>query len=103
LDRDDDFIGREALLAERSRGPARRLVKALLSGERLTATSEHPWSVFGPDGSPCGEVRVAVWSPKHGSNLCLALLTADVAGGPFTTAMPSGEALAATHLAYFAE
>jgi len=26
-----------------------------------------------------------------------------VAGGPFTTAMPSGEALAATHLAYFAE
>jgi hypothetical protein len=78
-------------------------VKALLSGERLTATSEHPWSVFGPDGSPCGEVRVAVWSPKHQSNLCLALVSSGVAGGPFTTITPSGEVLAATHLANFAE
>ena len=103
LDRDDDFIGKEALLAERSRGPARRLVKALLSGERLTATSEHPWPALSSDGSPCGEVRVAVWSPKHESNLCLALVSSEVAGGPFTTATPTGEVLAATHLAYFAE
>ncbi|MEO2170946.1 MAG: glycine cleavage system protein T [Acidimicrobiales bacterium] len=103
LDRDDDFIGKEALLAERSRGSARRLVKALLSGERLTATSEHPWPALSSDGSPCGEVRVAVWSPKHESNLCLALVSSEVAGGPFTTATPTGEVLAATHLAYFAE
>jgi hypothetical protein len=78
-------------------------VKALLSGERLASTSEHPWLAFGPDGSPCGEVRVAVWSPKHDSNLCLALVSSDVAGGPFTMVLPSGEVLAATHLAYFAE
>ncbi|MED5600341.1 MAG: hypothetical protein VYD42_06670 [Actinomycetota bacterium] len=103
LDRDDDFIGKEALLAERSRGPARRLVKAMLSGERLTATSEHPWSAFGPDGSPCGEVRVAVWSPKHESNLCLALVLAEVAGGPFSTLTPTGEVLQATHHHFFAE
>ena len=103
LDRDDDFIGKAALLAERSRGPARHLVKALLSGERLASTSEHPWLAFGPDGSPCGEVRVAVWSPKHESNLCLALVSSAVAGGPFTTSTPTGEALQATHLANFAE
>jgi glycine cleavage system aminomethyltransferase T len=103
LDRDDDFIGKEALLAERSRGSARSLVKALLSGERLTATSEHPWPALSPDGSPCGEVRVAVWSPKHDSNLCLALVSSDVAGGPFTTSTPTGEVLQATHLANFAE
>ena len=55
------------------------------------------------DGSPCGEVRVAVWSPKYESNLCLALVSSKVAGGPFTMVLPSGEVLAATHLAYFAE
>ena len=103
LDRDDDFIGKAALLAERESGPARRLVKALLSGERLASTSEHPWLAFGPDGSPCGEVRVAVWSPKHESNLCLALVSSAVAGGPFTTSTPTGEVLTATHLANFAE
>jgi hypothetical protein len=78
-------------------------VKALLSGERLAATSEHPWPALSPGGSPCGEVRVAVWSPKHDSNLCLALVSSDVAGGPFTTSTPTGEVLQATHLANFAE
>ena len=103
LDRDDDFIGKVALLAEQERGPAQRLVKALLTGERFPATSESPWPAVRPDGTPCGQVRVAVWSPKHGSNLCLALVSAEVAGGPFRTVTPSGETLHATHHAYFAE
>ena len=103
LGRDDEFIGHAALLAERSRGPARRLVKAMLSGERLLATSESPWPAYGPNGSPCGEVRVAVWSPRHDSNLCLALVSAEVAGGPFSTVAPTGEALQATHHHFFAE
>ena len=85
------------------RHPLLVLVKALVSGERFTATSEHPWPATGPDGQPCGEVRVAVWSPKHQSNLCLALVSSEVAGGPFTTTTPSGETLQATHFAYFAE
>ena len=103
LDRDDDFIGKVALLAEQERGPARRLVKALLTGERFPATSESPWPAVGPDGTPCGEVRVAAWSPKYGSNLCLALVSAEVAGGPFKATTPSGETVHATHHAYFAE
>jgi len=103
LDREDDFIGKAVLLAERERGPARRLVTVLLSGERLPATSEHPWPVVGPDGVEAGEVRVAVWSPKHGSNLALALVSSEVAGGGFTTVMPDGEELAATHLNFFGE
>ena len=103
LDRADDFVGKSALLAERERGPARRLVTVLLSGERLPATSEHPWPVVGHDGSPAGEVRVAVWSPKHDSNLALALVSSEVAGGGFTTVMPDGVELAATHLNFFGE
>ncbi len=69
----------------------------------MTAISESPWPAVGVDGTPCGEVRVAVWSPKHESNLCLALVSSDVAGGLFTTETPTGEVLQATHLAYFAE
>ncbi|MDG2427360.1 MAG: hypothetical protein P8M16_02935 [Acidimicrobiales bacterium] len=103
LDRDDLFIGKSALLSEERRGPARRLVKALLPGERFSATSESPWPAVGPDGQWCGEVRVAVWSPKHESNLCLALVSTEVAGGAFVTETPAGEKLQALHLGYFAE
>ncbi len=103
LDRGDDFIGKAALLAERERGPARRLVTVLLSGERLAATSEHPWPATGPDGAPCGEVRVASWSPKHGSNIALALVSSAVAGGSFTTETPEGVTLTATHHDYFGD
>ena len=106
LDRGDDFVGKAALLAERERGPARRLVTVLLSGDRLSATSEHPWPAFGPDGEaggPVGEVRVASWSPQHDSNIALALVSSDVAGGGFTTFTPGGEELQATHLNFFGE
>jgi hypothetical protein len=48
-------------------------------------------------------VRVAVWSPKHDSNLALALVSSEVAGGGFTTVMPDGVELAATHLNFFGE
>ena len=78
-------------------------MKALLSGERFASTSESAWPAVGSDGQPCGEVRVAVWSPKHQSNLCLALVSSDVAGGPFMTITPAGELLHATHHANFAE
>ncbi len=106
LDRGDDFVGKAALLAERERGPARRLVTVLLSGDRLPATSEHPWPASGPDGEaggPVGEVRVASWSPQHDSNIALALVSSEVAGGGFTTFTPSGEELQATHLNFFGE
>ncbi|MBC8194922.1 MAG: glycine cleavage system protein T [Acidimicrobiia bacterium] len=107
LDREDDFVGKSALLAERERGPARRLVTALLSGERLAVPSEHPWPVFevgeGSGGDQVGTVRSAVWSPKHGSNLALALVTSDVAGAGFVTVTPEGDELEASHLSYFGE
>ena len=103
LDRADDFVGKSALLAERARGPARRLVTVLLSGERLPASSEHPWPVVGPDGVEAGEVRVAVWSPRHDSNLALALVSSEVAGGGFTTVTPENEELTATHLNFFGD
>jgi len=103
LGRDDDFIGKESLLLEREQGPKRRLVKAFLSGARFEGISESAWPAQSIDGRTCGEVRVAVWSPKYQSNLCLALVSSEVAGGPFRTQLPTGEMVDASHLAYFAE
>jgi glycine cleavage system aminomethyltransferase T len=59
--------------------------------------------VVGPDGVEAGEVRVAVWSPRHDSNLALALVSSEVADGGFTTVTPEGEELTATHLNFFGE
>ena len=101
LDRTDDFIGKEALLAEHTAGPKRRLVTVLLSGERLAATSEHPWPALDADGELVGEVRVATWSPKHESNLAIALVASPVAGDSFATITPSGQTLTATHHNFF--
>ena len=103
LDRDDEFVGKAALLAERESGPARRLVKVSLSGDRLAAPSEHPWPARDAHGSPVGEVRVAVWSPALASNLALALVEASAAGSGFTALTPDGDELMATHLSFFGE
>ena len=103
LDRDDEFVGKAALLAERESGPARRLVKVSLSGDRLASPSEHPWPARDDHGFPVGEVRVAVWSPALGSNLALALVEASTAGSGFTALTPDGDELVATHLSFFGE
>ncbi|MEE2769367.1 MAG: glycine cleavage T C-terminal barrel domain-containing protein [Actinomycetota bacterium] len=103
LDRDDDFVGRAALRAERERGVSRRLVKVKLSGDRLEVPSQHPWPAIGADGSAIGEVRVAVWSPALSSNLALALVSAESAGSEFTTVTSDGPELVASHLCFFGE
>lgn len=103
LDRQDDFIGKEALLAEKERGSSRRLVKVLLSGDRMQFSSEHPWPAFNSEGQKVGEVRMASWSPLHDSNLALALVSTSVVGGSFFTETPEGEKLEATHLSMFPE
>jgi len=103
LDRQDDFIGKEALLAEKERGSSRRLVKVLLSGDRMQFSSEHPWPALNSEGQKVGEVRMASWSPLHESNLALALVSTSVVGGSFFTETPEGEKLEATHLSMFPE
>ncbi|GIT46890.1 MAG: hypothetical protein Ct9H300mP12_14750 [Acidimicrobiales bacterium] len=54
-----DFIGKEALLPKGA-GPGQTAGESLVVGGRFASTSESPWPAVGPDGQPCGEVRVAV-------------------------------------------
>ena len=103
LEREDHFIGKEALLAEKSRGPSRRLVKILLSGEPLSAPNEEPWPAFDRSENKIGEIRVAAWSPSMKENLGLALISSRNAGGDFNAVSKDGQSHRATHLSYFGE
>ena len=103
LERKEHFIGKEALLAEKSKGPARRLVKILLSGDRLASPTEEPWVAFDESGNEIGEIRVAVWSPALEGNLGLALISSKDAGGDFNVESKEGQSYRATHLSYFGE
>jgi aminomethyltransferase len=103
LEREDNFIGKEALLMEKDRGPSRRLVKILLSGERLASPTEEPWLAFDESENNIGEVRVAAWSPAMGENLGLALISSNNAGSDFNAVSKDGQNYRATHLSYFGE
>jgi aminomethyltransferase len=103
LEREERFIGKEALIAEKGRGPARRLVKVLLSGERLASPTEEPWTALDESGNEIGEIRVAAWSPAMEGNLGLALISSKDAGADFNAESKDGQSYRATHLSYFGD
>ncbi len=72
LDREDDFIGKQALIREAEQGAARKLVGIAFDGDPV-GTNQHPWSAF-VDGEKVGTVRAVCHSPRRGGNIGLALL-----------------------------
>ncbi|NQU58217.1 MAG: glycine cleavage system protein T [Rhodospirillales bacterium] len=72
LDRDDDFIGKQALMREAKNGPVRKLVGITFDGEPVKP-NEHPWAAYA-DGQSAGTVRAVCHSPRRGENIGLALL-----------------------------
>ncbi len=89
LDQDEDFIGRDALRRMSDSGTRRRLLGAVVHGARLD-TLAHPVQVS--DGADVlGDLRAAAWSPRHGVNLGLALVSSDVEIGTRASAvLPTG-------------
>ena len=71
------FRGREALEAERNRGPARRLAGIILEGRQLPREG---CSVL-IDGKPAGQVTSGNLSPTLGRGIALALLPPGTAPG----------------------
>ncbi len=65
------FWGREALLAERAAGPARRLWGLQAPGRGIPRPG---MAVLGPDGAPVGEVTSGTFSPTLRTGIALALL-----------------------------
>ncbi|MEM9200487.1 MAG: glycine cleavage T C-terminal barrel domain-containing protein [Actinomycetota bacterium] len=73
----DDFVGKAALQARHVDPAARKLlVNVYVDGDM--PASEHPWPAS-IGGTPAGELRAGVWSPKLGRNIGLALVPADLA------------------------
>lgn len=72
LDREDDFIGKQALRRIAEDGPARKLVGIVFDGDPVTF-NEHPWTAR-VDGNIAGTIRAVCHSPRIQSNIGLALL-----------------------------
>jgi glycine cleavage system aminomethyltransferase T len=85
-----EFIGQAALRAIAERGPARRLVGAVIDGDAFgTLPRPVPLTV---DGDVVGELRSGVRSPRFGRNIGLALVAADtVLGTVGDVCLPDGE------------
>ena len=63
LDRDDDFIGKEALREIHAAGIKRQFVGYLIEGEPFAASNQHRWPIL-VDGKTIGFASAAAWSPQ---------------------------------------
>jgi len=72
----DDFIGRDALCAQRERGVPRRLLGLELSGRRIARAGAAVWSA----DREIGRVTSGTWSPFLERSIAMALLDSEHAG-----------------------
>lgn len=79
LDKGADFIGREALLAEKQNGAANKVV-FFKTGDRRIVRADTP--VLGPDGASVGRVVSGTLSPILNEAIGSALVTAQAATQP---------------------
>jgi aminomethyltransferase len=86
-----DFRGRDALLAERERGIARRLRGLRVEGRQVPRTG----CAVLVDGTPVGEVTSGNFSPMLGCGIALAFVRPDLAEGTGVTIDVRGKAVPA--------
>ena len=72
-----DFMGRDALLAERARGSARRTIGLVAAGEPVPFLEDF-WPVLDAGGDDVGVARWAVFSYALEQNIAIALVDAAV-------------------------
>ncbi len=84
------FWGRDALLAERERGPQRRMRGLRATGRGVPRPH---MAVHGPDGVPLGETTSGTFSPTLRTGIALALLDPSVALGDAVEIDVRGRAL----------
>jgi aminomethyltransferase len=94
-DKDGGFRGRDALVAERERGVARRLRGLTLEGRRPPRADQ---TVL-VDGTPAGVVTSGNFSPVLGHGIALAFLPPDVEEGATVAIDVRGDAVPATVVA----
>jgi glycine cleavage system aminomethyltransferase T len=92
LEKDQDFMGREALRRVASEGVRRRLVGVEIDGDRLWFNDER-WPVADRGSSPLGAVTSALFSPRLEKNIGYAWVPTGQAtiGTTLTVTTPSGD------------
>ena len=95
LDMDADFIGKAALRRIREEGVHRKQVGLIMEGAPLTGPNTSFWPID-KDGATIGKVTSAVYSPRLGQNIALAMVAADHArlGSEVDVAVNGGSAQA---------
>ncbi|MFD0860483.1 glycine cleavage T C-terminal barrel domain-containing protein [Roseovarius aquimarinus] len=92
LDMEADFIGKFALKRIRDTGVSRKQVGLILEGAPLTGPNTTFWAIHHA-GAPVGKVTSAVYSPRLGQNIALAMVSVEVAalGTQLTVTTDAGE------------
>ena len=78
LDMDADFVGKEALRRIREEGVSRKQVGLVLATDRLAGPNTEFWPIL-KNASRIGKVTSAVYSPRLGKNIALAMVDVDQA------------------------
>ena len=78
VDQDADFIGKEALAKINVEGVTKRLLGAVIDGERMTAFNENFWPVF-VENENVGHLTVCVYSPRLEQNIAFVMIKAEFA------------------------
>ena len=93
LDRDDDFIGKDALKIIKEKGPTQMLVGIELEGDPIIKAPENFWPVNNSDNNKIGRVSRAFFSPRLQKNIGLAIVDIDYADEEtqFYVATPNGD------------
>ena len=91
LDKDEEFIGREALREIAAAGPRRKLVGIEIEGESLPFELAEPWPVR-QESETIGRVTDAIWSPRLARNIGYAWVPIELAstGTELQVETPSG-------------
>jgi glycine cleavage system aminomethyltransferase T len=92
LEQDAEFIGKRALKKINEEGINRRLMGAVIAGDRMTSFNEQHWDVFVGD-EPAGHLTVCAYSPRLKKNLAFVMAQIDYAcaGQQVVIRSPAGE------------
>jgi glycine cleavage system aminomethyltransferase T len=95
LDKQADYIGKDALLRIAKEGVLRKLVGVELENDQLSYELAEAWPVRGSDG-PIGRVTDAIWSPRLQKNIGYAWVPMELAapGTQLTVDSPKGSTTA---------
>jgi aminomethyltransferase len=93
LDKEADYVGKEALRRIHAEGVSRKLVGVDLPGEAMDFELSEAWPVLGDDDRQIGRVTDAIWSPRLERNIGYVWVPIDLAatGTPIRVRTPQGE------------